>query len=182
MWKDGVAHGAPAREGAEPGPDGSLPLYGKHGEPDFARARQGRTGVRHRGGDGFSPREGLRVLRGAPILNHMVQLSSRLDAAFAALSDPTRRGILARLGQGNASISELALGFDMTLTGIKKHVRILELAGLVTTEKVGRVRQCQLGPRRLDDEAAWIEEHRRMVEERLDRLDQFLKRTKGTQK
>jgi DNA-binding transcriptional ArsR family regulator len=112
----------------------------------------------------------------------MVQLSSRLDTAFGALSDPTRRGILERLGRGDASISELAASFDMTLTGMKKHVQILEEAGLMTTQKVGRVRQCRLGQRRLGDETAWIEKHRQMVEARFDRLERFLERTKGTQK
>ncbi len=112
----------------------------------------------------------------------MVQLSSRLDTAFAALSDPTRRGILERLGRGDASISDLAAGFEMTLTGIKKHVRILEEARLLSTEKVGRVRHCRLGPRRLEDETAWIAKYRQMVEARFDRLDQFLKRTKGPEK
>ncbi len=112
----------------------------------------------------------------------MVQLSARLDTAFGALSDPTRRSILERLGRGDASISELAAAFEMTLTGLKKHVQILEAAGLVTTEKVGRVRHCRLGPRRLDDETTWIERYRQMVEARFDRLQQFLERTKGTQK
>jgi DNA-binding transcriptional ArsR family regulator len=112
----------------------------------------------------------------------MVQLSSRLDTAFAALSDPTRRGILERLGRGDASISELATSFEMTLTGMKKHVQILEGAGLLSTEKVGRVRHCRLGPRRLEDETTWIEKHRQMVEARFDRLARFLERTKGTQK
>jgi DNA-binding transcriptional ArsR family regulator len=110
----------------------------------------------------------------------MVQYSSALDTAFAALSDPTRRGILERLGRGDASISELAAGFKMTLTGIKKHVQILEGAGLLTTEKAGRVRHCRLGRRRLEDETTWIETYRQMVEARMDRLDQFLKRTQGT--
>ena len=109
----------------------------------------------------------------------MVHYSDRLDAAFAALSDPTRRGILERLGRGNASISELSDHFDMTLTGIKKHVRILEAAGLVNTKKIGRVRQCTLGSRRLDVEAAWMTRHRQMLEARLDRLGEFLERTKG---
>jgi DNA-binding transcriptional ArsR family regulator len=111
----------------------------------------------------------------------MVQCSPQLDDAFAALSDPTRRGILERLGRADASISDLAESFEMTLTGIKKHVRILEGAGLVATEKVGRVRQCTLGPRRLEAEIAWIERHRHMVEARFDRLGAFLKRTKGKQ-
>ena len=109
----------------------------------------------------------------------MVHYSARLDAAFAALSDPTRRGILERLGRGDASISELAEDFPMTLTGLKKHVRILESAKLVTTKKVGRVRRCSLGPRRLDLEAEWMARHRQMLEARLDRLGEFLERTKG---
>lgn len=111
----------------------------------------------------------------------MVQYSPRLDAAFAALSDSTRRGILERLGRGSASISDLAGDFEMTLTGIKKHVQVLESAGLVTTKKVGRVRHCMLGPRRLDLEAAWVDKHRQMLEARLDRLGEFLERTKGSE-
>lgn len=103
----------------------------------------------------------------------------QIDLGFAALSDPTRRGILERLAQGEASISDLASSFGMTLTGIKKHVQVLEEAQLVTTEKVGRVRRCRLGPRRLDDESAWIASYRRMLEDRLDRLGAFLERTKG---
>lgn len=109
----------------------------------------------------------------------MVQYSTRLDTGFAALSDATRRGILARLGRGDTSISDLAEKFEMTLTGIKKHVQVLEDAGLVTTEKVGRVRTCSLGPRRLEDETAWIAKYRQMLEARLDRLGEFLERTKG---
>lgn len=108
----------------------------------------------------------------------MVQYPRKLDAAFGALADPTRRGILQRLGRSEAGISELAAAFDITLTGIKKHVGVLEAAGLVTTEKIGRVRRCRLGPRRLDDETAWIAEYRRMLESRLDRLGEFLERTK----
>lgn len=113
----------------------------------------------------------------AHILNHMVQYSTRLDSAFAALSDPTRRGILERLGRGGASISDLAESFGMTLTGIKKHVRVLEDAQLVTTAKAGRVRTCSLGPRRLEDEQAWIAKYQRMLEERYDHLERFLRRT-----
>ncbi len=109
----------------------------------------------------------------------MVQYSPALDSAFAALADPTRRGILERLGRANAAISELAEDFGMTLTGIRKHVQVLEAAKLVTTEKVGRVRTCRLGPRRLDQEAAWIAAHRRMLEARLNRLEDFLERTRG---
>ena len=113
------------------------------------------------------------------IVNHMVQYSTELDSAFAALSDPTRRGILERLGRGDASISDLAARYKMTLTGVKKHVRILEGAGLVRTRKVGRVRSCRLGPRRLENEAAWIEAYRQMLDARLNRLEAFLERTKG---
>jgi len=108
----------------------------------------------------------------------MVQYSGRLDDAFGALADPTRRGILERLGRGDMAISQLADEFDMTLTGIKKHVRVLEAAGLVATRKIGRVRQCRLGPRRLDDETAWIAEYRRTLESRLDSLGEFLERTR----
>ena len=108
----------------------------------------------------------------------MVQRSPRLDTAFGALADPTRRGILERLGRSDAAITELADTFRMTLTGIKKHVSVLESAGLLTTEKIGRVRRCRLGPRRLEDEAAWIAEYRRMLEGRLNRLGEFLERTR----
>lgn len=108
----------------------------------------------------------------------MVQYSARLDNAFGALADPTRRGVLERLGRSDAAISELAEDFGMTLTGMKKHVSVLETAGLVTTEKVGRVRHCRLGPRRLDEETEWIDTYRRMLEARLDRLGDFLERTR----
>ena len=111
----------------------------------------------------------------------MVHYSDRLDAAFAALSDPTRRGILERLGRGDATISDLARDFEMTLTGIKKHVHVLESAGLLTTKKVGRVRHCFLGKRPLDVEAAWMARHQQMLEARLDRLGEFLERTKGNE-
>ena len=109
----------------------------------------------------------------------MVQLSAPLDVAFAAIADATRRGVLDRLGRGDASITELAGAFDMTLTGMKKHVRVLEDAGLVATEKVGRVRRCRLGPRRLDEERAWIAHYQSMLEARYDRLGEFLERTRG---
>jgi DNA-binding transcriptional ArsR family regulator len=113
-------------------------------------------------------------------LNSMVQFSqSALDRSFGALADPTRRAILMRLGRSEASISDLAAGFEMTLTGLKKHVSVLEGAGLVTTEKVGRVRHCRLGPRRLDDVAKWVDSYRTQLEQRLDRLEAFLERTKG---
>lgn len=84
-----------------------------------------------------------------------------------------------RLGRSEASISDLAAGFEMTLTGLKKHVSVLEGAGLVTTEKVGRVRRCRLGPRRLEDVAKWVDAYRTHLEQRLDRLEEFLERTKG---
>ena len=111
----------------------------------------------------------------------MVQYPSDLNAVFAAVSDPTRRGILERLGRREASISELAEAFEMTLTGMKKHVRVLEDAGLVQTKKVGRVRTCTLTPRRLTAEAAWIAKYHEMVEAQLDSLGAFLERTKGDQ-
>jgi DNA-binding transcriptional ArsR family regulator len=114
-------------------------------------------------------------------LNQMVQSLTTSELAFAALSDSTRRGILERLGSSDASISDLAANFGMTLTGMKKHVEILEGAGLVTTEKVGRVRNCTLGPRRLEEESAWIADYRQMLEGRLDRLGEFLERTKGSE-
>jgi DNA-binding transcriptional ArsR family regulator len=105
----------------------------------------------------------------------MVQYpDGRLDASFAALSDATRRGVLERLGRSNASITDLAEAFHMTLTGMRKHVGVLEQAGLVTTEKVGRVRTCRLGPRRLEDETAWIEEQRRIWDRRFDELEQVV--------
>jgi DNA-binding transcriptional ArsR family regulator len=111
----------------------------------------------------------------------MVQYSSDLDAVFAAVADGTRRGILERLGRREASISELAEQFDMTLTGMKKHVQLLEDAGLVRTQKIGRVRTCTLGTRRLTAEAAWIAKYHRMLEAQLDSLGEFLERTKGDQ-
>src|SRR2546425_12211826 len=91
------------------------------------------------------------------ILNHMVQyMTTRLDTSFAALSDATRRGVLEQLGRADASITDLAETFHMTLTGMKKHVGVLEQAGLATTKKIGRVRTCQLGPRRLEEETVWL--------------------------
>jgi len=109
----------------------------------------------------------------------MVQYSrERLDASFAALSDATRRGVLAQLGRADASITELAEKFHMTLTGMKKHVSVLEQAGLVTTEKVGRVRTCKLGLRALEEEAAWIERHRQLWDARFDELDKVVEELK----
>lgn len=113
------------------------------------------------------------------ILNQMVQFyGSHLDASFAALSDATRRGVLEQLGREDASITDLAAKFRMTLTGMKKHVSVLEQAGLVMTEKVGRVRTCRLGPRRLDEEAAWLEGHRQLWSARFDELDRVVEELK----
>ncbi|AMN43019.1 ArsR family transcriptional regulator [Rhodoplanes sp. Z2-YC6860] len=97
-----------------------------------------------------------------------------MDASFAALSDATRRGVLEQLGRADASITDLADKFHMTLTGMKKHVSVLEQAGFVTTKKVGRVRTCKLGRRRLEEEAAWIERYRQLWAERFDALDQVV--------
>lgn len=109
----------------------------------------------------------------------MVQYQEQLDRAFAALSDPTRRGILERLGKGSATITELAEPFGISLTGMKKHVRVLEDAELVRTEKIGRTRVCTLGPQDLDAVQRWIVGYRLMLDERLDRLGELLERTKG---
>ena len=105
----------------------------------------------------------------------MVQyMTTRLDTAFAALSDVTRRGVLEQLGRADASITDLAERFQMTLTGMKKHVGVLEQAGLVSTKKIGRVRTCRLGPRRLEEETAWLERYRRRWDERFDELDKVV--------
>ena len=111
----------------------------------------------------------------------MVQYQRQLDKTLAALADPTRREILERLGAGSATISELAEPFEMSLTGMKKHVRVLEDAELVTTEKVGRARRCSLGPKHLEDVTEWVDAYRQMLEQRLDRLGEFLENTKGNQ-
>ncbi len=109
----------------------------------------------------------------------MVQyLNPHLDASFAALSDATRRGVLEQLGNADASITALAEKFQMTLTGMKKHVVVLEHAGLVTTEKVGRVRTCKLGPRRLEDETAWLERYRQRWDARFDELEKVVEELK----
>ncbi len=109
----------------------------------------------------------------------MVQHSTtRLDASFSALSDATRRGVLEQLGRSDASISDLADRFHMTLTGMKKHVGVLEQAGFVVTEKVGRVRTCRLGRRPLAEEAAWIERYRQVWEARFDALDDIVEELK----
>ena len=102
------------------------------------------------------------------------QTATPLDASFAALSDPTRRGVLEQLGRGDASITDLAETFRMTLTGMRKHVGVLEHAGLVRTKKIGRVRTCQLGPRKMEEETAWLERYRQRWEERFDELDRVV--------
>lgn len=114
----------------------------------------------------------------AVILNHMVQYPE-IDRTLSALADPTRRGVLERLTRGSATITELAEPVGISLTGMKKHVRVLEDAELVVTEKVGRARRCSLGPQRLEDVHEWIEMYRRMLDERLDRFGELLQRTKG---
>ena len=113
----------------------------------------------------------------------MVQYSSgHFDASFGALSDATRRAVLERLGRADASISELADAFEMTLTGMRKHVRVLEDADLVTTEKVGRVRTCRLGPGQLTDEMAWMERYRQLWNSRFDELDAVVNELKRKEK
>jgi DNA-binding transcriptional ArsR family regulator len=133
----------------------------------------------------------LRAIDGTPcmamiralILNHMVQYSrAGLDASFASLSDATRRGVLEQLGRGDASITDLAEKFHMTLTGMKKHIGILEEAGFVTTEKVGRVRTCKLGSHRLEQETAWIERYRRLWDARFDELEKVVEEIKQKEK
>ena len=116
-------------------------------------------------------------------LNHMVQYyQTDFDASFGALSDATRRGVLEHLGRADASITALAERFEMTLTGMKKHVSVLEQAGLVTTEKVGRVRTCRLGLRGLQEEAVWIEKYRQLWSARFDELDNVVEELKSKEK
>src|SRR5262245_53233990 len=113
----------------------------------------------------------------------MAQYSrTRFDASFAALSDATRRGVLEQLGRADASITDLAVKFHMTLTGMKKHVGVLEQAGLVTTEKVGRVRTCTLGTRRLEEETAWLENYRQLWDARFAELDKVVEALKRKEK
>jgi DNA-binding transcriptional ArsR family regulator len=113
----------------------------------------------------------------------MVQYSpASFDASFAAIADPTRRGVLEQLGRADASITDLAEKFHMTLTGMKKHVGVLEQAGLVSTEKVGRVRTCKLGLRRLEEETAWIERYRQLWDARFDELDKIVEELKRKEK
>jgi DNA-binding transcriptional ArsR family regulator len=113
----------------------------------------------------------------------MVQcFQTNLDASFGALSDVTRRGVLEQLGHADASITALAERFHMTLTGMKKHVGVLEQAGLVTTQKVGRVRTCKLGPRGLQEETAWIERYSQLWAARFEELDKVVQELKGKEK
>ena len=113
----------------------------------------------------------------------MVQYSTGpLSSTFAALSDATRRGVLEQLGRADASITDLAETFDMTLTGMRKHVGVLEQAELVTTEKLGRVRTCRLGPRRLEEEAAWMERYRQLWDSRFDELDKVVEELQRKEK
>jgi DNA-binding transcriptional ArsR family regulator len=113
----------------------------------------------------------------------MVQYpQTSFDVSFAALSDATRRGVLEQLGRADASITNLAEKFHMTLTGMKKHVGVLEQAGLVTTQKVGRVRTCKLGLRRLEEEVAWIERYRRLWNARFDELDKVVEQLQQKEK
>jgi DNA-binding transcriptional ArsR family regulator len=121
----------------------------------------------------------LRCPFGRATLNQMVQCQQPVDRTLAALADPTRRGVLERLARGSATITELAEPAGISLTGMKKHVRVLENAELVRTAKVGRARECSLGPRRLEDVEAWIESYRRMLHERLDRFEELLERMRG---
>lgn len=116
-------------------------------------------------------------------VNHMVQYASpHLDASFSALSDSTRRGVLEQLSRKEASITDLADRFHMTLTGMRKHVGVLEEAGLVVTEKVGRVRTCRIGARRLDDAEAWIEKYHDLWDARFGELDQVIDQLKQKEK
>jgi DNA-binding transcriptional ArsR family regulator len=109
-------------------------------------------------------------------------MTRRLDASFGALSDATRRGVLQQLGRADASITDLAVKFHMTLTGMKKHVGVLEQAGLVTTEKVGRVRTCKLGTRRLEEETAWLQRYRQRWDSRFNELDSVVEELKRKEK
>ena len=114
------------------------------------------------------------------ILNQMVQYSQdHFNASFAALADATRRGVLEQLARGDASITDLADAFDMTLTGMKKHVGVLEQAGLVSTEKIGRVRNCTIGPCRLEEEMDWISRYRQVWDARFEALDRVIEQLKS---
>jgi DNA-binding transcriptional ArsR family regulator len=124
----------------------------------------------------------VQVARAGAIVNNMVQYRGGLDTSFAALSDATRRGVLEQLVRADATITELADTFHMTLTGMKKHVDVLERVGLVTTQKVGRVRTCKLGRRRLEEEALWIERYRQLWDARFDNLDKMVEEMKREEK
>ena len=125
----------------------------------------------------------LRAVTTRVILNRMAQyLQARFNVSFAALSDPVRRGVLEQLMRADASVTVLAERFQMTLTGMGKHIGVLEQAGLVTTEKVGRVRRCRLGPRRLEEEASWIENYRQLWAARFNALDTVLGELKRKEK
>jgi len=116
-------------------------------------------------------------------VNYMVQYARpNLDASFAALSDSTRRGVLEQLGRSEASITDLADRFHMTLTGMRKHVGVLEQAGLVVTEKVGRVRTCRMGARRLEEVEAWIAKYHQLWEARFGELDRVIEELKQKEK
>jgi DNA-binding transcriptional ArsR family regulator len=113
----------------------------------------------------------------------MVQYTNAsLDSSFAALSDVTRRGVMEQLGRAEASITDLAGKFNMTLTGMKKHVSVLEEAGLVITQKVGRVRTCRIGPQRLEEATAWLEKYRQLWAARFDALDRVIEDLKRSEK
>ena len=128
-----------------------------------------------------APSARLRTPARAAKVNQMVRYST-LDRTFAALSDPTRRDILDRLADGPATLGELARPFEMTLPGLMKHVRVLEQARLVVTEKKGRTRECRLGTEPLDDATRWIDQYRRRWERRLDRFERYLERQKGARR
>ena len=127
--------------------------------------------------------DGLHPRTVSSILNHMVRYSrTHFDASFAALADATRRGVLEQLARGDASITDLADKFDMTLTGMKKHVGVLEQAGLVTTEKIGRVRNCKIGPCRLEEEMEWISRYRQVWDARFEALDRVIEQLESRDK
>ena len=135
------------------------------------------------GGAALSCRYPLHSSSRCRILNHMVQFNqAHLDASFAALSDVTRRGVLEQLSRADASITDLADRFEMSLTGMKKHVGVLEQAGLVVTEKVGRVRNCKLGVRGLQEVAAWIERYHQLWDARFCALDEIVEEMKRKEK
>ena len=124
----------------------------------------------------FAP---LTAGRRSAILNHMVNYSEVvLDKTFGALADPTRRGMIQRLAQGEYSVGELAQPFDMSLPAISKHVRILEKAGILVRQKTGRTFRCRLQPQPLEDATQWVEQHRMFWEKQLDSLAAFLAETK----